>query len=103
MAAYPQPLLDAIAAHAPERTGKHPQTLLERYLFACDEISGFINAVSILRPEKFIGMTPKSIKKKLKTKQFAANVSREDIAEGLQLIGKSEDEHFAFLIEVFGN
>lgn len=98
---YPQPLLDAIAAHAPERTGKHPQTLLERYLFACDEISGFMNAVSILRPEGFQGMKPKSIKKKLKTKQFAANVSREDIAQGLELIGKSEDEHFAFLIDVF--
>ncbi|GIK83713.1 MAG: hypothetical protein BroJett025_03350 [Patescibacteria group bacterium] len=98
---YPEPLLNAIAAHAPERTGKHPQTLLDKYLFACDEISGFINAVSILRPEKFVGMTPKSIKKKLKTRQFAANVSREDIAEGLQLIGKSEDEHFSFLIDVF--
>lgn len=98
---YPQELLNAIAAHAPERTGKHPETLIERYLFACDEICGFINAVAILRPEGFVGMSPKSIKKKLKTKQFAANVSREDIAEGLELIGKTEDEHFAFLISVF--
>lgn len=98
---YPQPMLDAIAAHAPDRTGKHPHTTLERYLFACDEICGFINAVSILRPEGFVGMTPKSVKKKLKNKNFAANVSREDIAEGLTLIGKTEDEHFAFLIAVF--
>lgn len=100
---YPQVLRDAIAAHAPERTGKRPNTLLERYLFACDEISGFIHAVSLLRPEGMTGMQPKSIKKKLKTKGFAANVNRGDIAEGLELIGKTADEHFAFLISVFSN
>lgn len=100
---YPQILLDAIAAHAPERTGKHPSTLLERYLCACDEISGFINAVSLLRPDGLDGMQPKSIKKKLKTKGFAANVNRDDIAEGLELIGKTADEHFGFLIAVFSN
>ena len=98
---YPQVLLDAILAHAPGRTGKNPETQLERYLFACDEISGFINAVSLLRPTGMEGMKPKSINKKLKTKQFAANVSREDIAQGLELIGKSADEHFSFLINVF--
>jgi lysyl-tRNA synthetase, class II len=98
---YPQELLDAIASHAPERTGKHPKTTLEKYLFACDEISGFMNAVSIMRPTGFEGMKPKSVKKKLKTKAFAANVSRKDIAEGLELVGKTADEHFAFLIEIF--
>lgn len=98
---YPQELRDAIAAHGPERTGKEPETLIERYLYACDEICGFINAVSILRPEGFNGMTPKSVKKKLKALNFAANVKREDIKKGLELIGKSEDEHFMFLIKVF--
>lgn len=98
---YPQPLLDAIAAHAPDRTGRQPVTTLDRYLFACDEISGFIHAVSLMRPTGMEGMKPKSIKKKLKAKAFAANVSREDITEGLELIGKSADEHFAFLIDVF--
>lgn len=100
---YPQEMLDAIAAHAPDRTGKYPSTLLAKYLFACDEISGFMNAISILRPTGFEGMQPKSIKKKLKTKAFAANVNREDIAEGLKLIDKTADEHFAFLIAVFQN
>ncbi len=100
---YPQEMHDAIAAHAPDRTGKSPQTTLEKYLFACDEICGFMNAVSILRPTGFEGMKPKSINKKIKTKAFAANVSREDIAEGLELIGKSADEHFSFLIEVFNS
>ena len=100
---YPEVMLDAIAAHAPGRTGKHPQSLLDKYLFACDELSGFLHAVSLMRPTVFEGMKPKSVKKKLKTKQFAANVSREDIAEGLRLIGISEDEHINFLISVFSN
>lgn len=98
---YPQELLDAIAAHGPDRTGKQPETLIERYLFACDEISGFMNAVSILRPGGFEGMAPKSVKKKLKDKSFAANVSREDIAKGVELIDKPLDEHLSFLIDVF--
>jgi putative nucleotidyltransferase with HDIG domain len=98
---YPQALRDAIAAHAPDRTGKQPETLIEKYLFACDELSGFIHAVSILRPGGYDGMKPKSIKKKLKTKSFAANVSREDIKEGFELIGKTADDHIGFLIEVF--
>jgi predicted hydrolase (HD superfamily) len=99
---YPQVLRQAIAAHAPERTGHEPETLLENYLYACDEISGFIHAVSLMRPNGFEGMEPKSIKKKLKDKSFAANVNRDDIDRGLTLIGKSADEHFTFLIQVFG-
>lgn len=99
---YPQELKDAIAAHAPGRTGKQPETALERYIFACDELSGFMHAVSLMRPEGFNGMAPKSIKKKLKDKSFAANVSREDIEQGFALIGKSPDEHIQFLIGVFG-
>lgn len=98
---YPQELLDAIAAHAPGRTGKVAQTTIEKYLFACDEISGFMHAVSLMRPNGFEGMEPKSIKKKLKDKSFAANVSREDITQGVELINKPLDEHLAFLIKVF--
>lgn len=98
---YPQDLLDAIAAHAPDRTGKKPKTLIEKYLFACDELSGFMHAVSLMRPDGFSGMKPKSIKKKLKDKSFAAAVSREDIAQGFELIGKTPDEHIEFLITVF--
>ncbi len=98
---YPPELLDAIAAHAPDRTGKHAQTLIERYLFANDEISGFMHAVSLMRPNGFQDMEPRSVKKKLKDKSFATNVSREDIQRGLELIDKSLDEHLQFLIEVF--
>ncbi|OGJ38898.1 MAG: hypothetical protein A2383_02780 [Candidatus Pacebacteria bacterium RIFOXYB1_FULL_39_46] len=98
---YPAELTAAISAHAPERTGKEPKTLIERYLFACDELSGLMYAVSLMRPNGFADMSPKSVKKKLKDKSFAANVNRADIKKGFELIGKNPDEHISFLIEVF--
>lgn len=98
---YPVELIEAVRTHAPGRTGKQPATTLEKYLFACDEISGLMNAVSLMRPNGFADMNPKSVKKKLKDKSFAANVSREDIKQGFELIGKTPDEHIVFLIEVF--
>ncbi len=101
LANYPEVLKDAIRAHAPERTGKQPETPIEKYLFANDELSGLMHAASLMRPTGFSDMEPKSIKKKLKDKGFAANVSREDIQKGFDLIGKQPDEHIAFLIEVF--
>jgi predicted hydrolase (HD superfamily) len=100
-AGYSREILDAILAHAPERTGKHPQTEMECYLFACDELSGFMHAVSLMRPEGFVGMSPKSVSKKLKDARFAANVSREDIQLGAELIGKPLADHITFLAEVF--
>ena len=101
LAEYPSELLGAIAAHAPDRTGKQPNTLIERYLFACDELSGLMHAVSLMRPGGFSDMKAKSIKKKLKDKSFAANVSRKDIQRGFELIEKTPDEHISFLITVF--
>ena len=98
---YSQELKDSIAAHAPARTGKKAETLMEKYLFAIDELSGLMHAVSLMRPTGFSDMEPKSIKKKLKDKSFAANVSRNDINLGFELIGKTPDEHIRFLIEVF--
>ena len=98
---YTSDILDAIRAHTPERTGKQPESELERYLFACDEISGFMHAVSLMRPEGFTGMKVKSVTKKLKTLNFAANVPREDIQKGAELIGKEVNDHIAFLIPVF--
>lgn len=93
--------MEAIRAHAPERTGKHPESEIERYLFACDELSGFMHAVSLMRPEGFVGMTPKSVNKKLKDAKFAANVSRDDIRHGAELIGKDLNDHIEFMIGVF--
>lgn len=98
---YPSELLDAVAAHAPERTGHQPETKLDRYLFACDEISGFMHAASLLRPNGFADMKVSSIKKKLKDVSFAATVSRSDIATGVELIDSTLDDHLQFLIGVF--
>ncbi|MEO8580990.1 MAG: HDIG domain-containing metalloprotein [Patescibacteria group bacterium] len=100
---YPEELRLAIAAHAPERTGKQPETLIEKYLFANDEISGLMNAISLMRPNRFADMELKSVKKKLKDKSFAVNVSRDDIKRGMELINKTPEEHIGFLIEVFKN
>ena len=97
----PAEIIAAIAAHAPGRTGRQPETLIERYLFACDEICGFLDAVAKVRPDKFTGMKWPSVNKKLKNKSFAANVSREDIEVGSKLIDKPLAEHVGFLIEVF--
>jgi predicted hydrolase (HD superfamily) len=100
---YPDALKQAILAHGPQITGKQPETPIERYLFACDELSGLMHAVSILRPNGFADMEVKSVKKKLKDKGFAANVSREDIQQGVELIATPLEDHIAFLIEVFTN
>jgi predicted hydrolase (HD superfamily) len=94
-------VMGAIRAHAPERTGHRPATEIERYLFACDELSGFMHAVSLMRPEGFVGMKAKSVTKKMKDKRFAANVSREDIEQGAEMIQTSLNEHIDFLAEVF--
>lgn len=98
---YPEEVLSAIEAHAPERTGKQPETTIERYLFACDELSGFMNAVALMRPNGFSDMKVKSVTKKLKDKRFAANVSRDDIRKGAELVEKQLNDHIRFLIEVF--
>lgn len=98
---YPAEVISAIKAHAPERTGKKPENEIERYLFACDELSGFMNAVALIRPNGFSDMKVKSVKKKLKDKRFAANVSRGDIQKGADLIKRDLSEHILFLIGVF--
>ncbi|MDZ7720601.1 MAG: HD domain-containing protein [Balneolaceae bacterium] len=98
---YPSEILSAIEAHAPGRTGKQPETEIERYLFACDELSGFMNAVALMRPNGFSDMKVKSVTKKLKDKRFAANVSRDDIRKGAELIEKQLNDHILFLIGVF--
>jgi lysyl-tRNA synthetase, class II len=101
LADYPSEMLAAIKAHAPAITGQQPESLLDKYLFACDELSGLMHAASLMRPGGFEGMKAKSVKKKMKAKAFAANVSRDDIRRGFELIGKEPNEHIEFLIGVF--
>lgn len=76
-------ILDAILGHAAERTGVTRHTPMAKALFACDELAGFIVACAKVRPNGIADLEPKSVKKKLKDKAFAANVSREDIAVGV--------------------
>lgn len=98
---YPTDVLIAIKSHAPDRTGVEPENEMDRYLFACDELSGFLNAVSLMRPNGFSDMNVKSVTKKLKDKRFAANVPREDIEKGAEYIEYELHVHIQFLIDVF--
>src|SRR5688572_409135 len=84
---YPEELRNAILAHGPDRTGREPETTMERYLFACDELSGFLHAYSLMRPEGFQGMKANKVQKKLQDRSFAANVNRDDVEKGFTLIG----------------
>lgn len=96
-AGWPEVVIRAIQSHAPH-TGVTRESAMERHLFACDELSGFVVAVARMRPEGFAGMTPKSVRKKLKTASFAAGVSRDDVRRGCEEIGLELDEHVAHVI-----
>lgn len=90
---------DAILSHA-DYTGVPRDSLLAKTLFACDELAGFITAVTYVRPNKTVDeVEVKSVKKKMKDKAFARNVNREDILKGAEELGIPLDEHIAFCIE----
>lgn len=94
---YPQDFIDAILGHA-IYSGVERASDMAKCLFAVDELCGFIVACSLVRPDGFLGMEPKSVKKKLKIKSFAAQINRDEIAQGIKEIGVAEDEHIAFVI-----
>ncbi len=95
---YPAEVIDAVAGHA-EFLGVPRTTPLAKTLFAVDELSGFIAACALVRPTGIEGMTPKSVKKKLKTPSFAAGVDRDQIRRGADELGVDFDRHVAFVIE----
>ncbi len=94
---YPPELVRAVASHA-DFMGVSRDSPMEKTLYAVDELSGFILAVAYVRPEGLVGMTPKSVKKKLKQPSFAAAVNREDIVRGAEDLGIDYDEHIATVI-----
>jgi putative nucleotidyltransferase with HDIG domain len=98
---YPADLKKAVLAHGPEITGVEPQTRMECYLFACDELSGFLHAYALMRPNGFEGMKTAKVIKKLTDLSFAAKVSRNDIEKGFDLIPENPHEHVQFLIQTF--
>lgn len=89
---YPQDIIDAIMGHA-TYSGVARETKMAKTLFAVDELAGFVIAVALVRPEKFVGMASKSVTKKFKDKRFAANINRAEIAQGVSELGVNEDEH----------
>ncbi len=103
-AGFDNEIIDAILGHAyPDRTGVPRESLLSKYLFACDEITGFIMAYSLMKPGGLNDVEPKSIKKKMKDKAFARNVNREDIMKGVDEIGMDLEEHIRNVIEAMKN
>lgn len=94
---YPEAMLEAILGHAPH-TGTPRTSKLARTLFAVDELSGFVVAVALVRPTRLEGMKPKSVRKKLKDKAFAAAVSRDDIRQGADELGVDLNDHLAHVI-----
>jgi putative nucleotidyltransferase with HDIG domain len=89
---YPDEVIEAVLSHA-EHLGLPRDTPLKKALFACDELSGFVHAVGLVRPTGLEGLEPKSVKKKLKQPSFAAGVHRDEVYAGAELLGVDLDEH----------
>ena len=94
---YPEELIRAVGSHA-DFLGISRDSPMEKALFAVDELSGFVLAVAYVRPEGLEGMTPKSVKKKMKQPSFAAGVGRDEMREGAEALGVDFDEHVATVI-----
>lgn len=96
---WPEDIRRAIMSHA-DYSGVPRESLMEKALFACDELAGFITAVALVKPGKSLAeVDAKSVRKKMKDKAFARSVSREDIKKGAQELGVELEEHIAFCIE----
>src|SRR5256884_3460180 len=96
---YPEAVRRAILSHA-DYSGVKRETLMEKTLFACDELAGFITATALVKPSKSLAeVDAKSIRKKMKDKAFARSVNRDDIVNGAADLGVDLDEHIAFCID----
>jgi putative nucleotidyltransferase with HDIG domain len=89
-------VIRAIASHA-DFLGVSRDSPMEKTLYAVDELSGFLLACAYVRPEGLVGLTPKSVKKKLKQPSFAAAVNREEVRRGAEELGVDFDEHVRFV------
>jgi predicted hydrolase (HD superfamily) len=96
---YSDEIRRGIMSHA-EYTGVTRDTLMEKSLFACDELAGFITAVALIKPSKSLAeVDVKSVRKRMKDKAFARKVNRDDIVNGAAALGVDLDEHIAMCIE----
>jgi predicted hydrolase (HD superfamily) len=98
-AGYAEELLQAILAHRADYTGVKPTTDLQKHLVACDELSGLVFASCLVRPSGIDDLKPKSVTKKLKDKGFAAGVSRDEVQNGIELLGLDRAEHIQNIID----
>jgi predicted hydrolase (HD superfamily) len=92
-------IIRAIASHGPNHFGVEPETKMDKMLYAFDELSGLIHAYSLMRPGAYEGMELKGVKKRLKEKSFAANVSREEIRDACDRAGLNLEEVIEFIIK----
>jgi putative nucleotidyltransferase with HDIG domain len=96
---YPDEIRKAIMSHA-DYTGVTRDTAMEKALFACDELAGFITAVALIKPGKSLAeVDTKSVRKRMKDKAFARKVNRDDIVNGAAGLGVDLEEHITFCIE----
>ena len=95
---YPEEVVEGVLSHA-EHLGLPRDTPLKKTLFACDELSGFIHACGLVRPDGIDTLEPKSVRKKLKQPSFAAGVHRDEVYAGAEGLGIDLDEHIAFVTE----
>ncbi len=102
---YDERIIYAILAHNDLNVATHPRNnLLSKALYACDEVTGMITATALVRPNKsIIGLEVSSVRKKMKTKGFAAGVNRDDLVKGAAELGVDLDEHIAFVIQAMSS
>jgi putative nucleotidyltransferase with HDIG domain len=96
---YPDDVIYAIKSHADYLTDCPRISLLDKTLYACDELAGFCTAVALVRPEGIHGMKAKSVRKKMQQKSFAEKVSRDDIVRGAADLGIELNDHIQFVID----
>src|SRR6476646_6374666 len=95
---YPEEVVEGVLSHA-EHLGLPRDTPLKKTLFACDELSGFIHACGLVRPDGIETLEPKSVKKKLKQPSFAAGDHRDEVYRGAEELGVELDDHIRFVTE----
>ena len=96
---YPEDVVYAIKSHADYLPDCPRLSKLDKTLYACDELAGFVTASALVRPDRLTGLTAKSVRKKMKQKSFAAAVRREDIICGAEDLGVDLNEHIQFVID----
>lgn len=96
---YPEDVIYAIKSHADYLEDCPRVSRLDKTLYACDELAGFISACARVRPEGIVGMKAKSVRKKMKQKSFAAAINRDDVIRGAEDLGVDLNEHIQFVID----